>query len=639
MCGIAGLISPNGSPQIVDRMVTAMRHRGPDDQGVEAVGGSAVQVILGNRRLAIIDLSAAGHMPMYDPQTGNWITYNGEVYNFAQVRAELMALGDTFQSGTDTEVILRAYARWGHACVDRLQGMFAFAVWDLAAQELYLVRDRMGKKPVYYCQSSGQFVFASEVRTLLASGLIARRLNPTALESYLFNGFVISPQTIIEGIYSLLPGHWMRVSVAGKILETQAYWHLPAEAAGQTRIEAMAEIRQRLEEAVQMRLVSDVPLGAFLSGGLDSSVIVALMARAGGDVRTFSVTFDEGEFDESPYSNWVAKQFQTRHTEVRLRPAEFEAWLPQALQAIDQPTFDGLNTYYVSRAARESGLTVALTGAGGDELFGGYDFFKQVPTLASLARLGQFVPAPLAEILQDQQSARGTGVAGPLKTLELLRGLKGQSRWDTWIAAYQTAQMHFPSWMRATLLSKALEADKRVWYGLPEDYRAFLGEGNPQDSGLGQVSRLAALLFLGERCLRDIDAMSMSVSLEVRAPFTDHKLIESVYRVPPAVRCAGAPDKPFEWQLVQPYLGADYPYRKKQGFIFPFQRWLNSANFQGQFQALLNEADLVEGVGLNSIGLQTLFQVFQQDSRRMPWSRIWSLYVLLHWCRENQVCL
>ena len=282
--------------------------------------------------------------------------------------------------------------------------MFAFAIWDSTRGELVRARDRLGEKPLYsYAHPErALFVFASEVRALLASGLVPRLLDHSALSVYLHNGFVVSPWTLVRGVRSLLPGHWMRIDTQGRVVGQGRYWRLPSARSGGTEgvqshahIEALREV---LAEATAQRLVSDVPLGAFLSGGLDSSSIVAIMTRFSNSVRTFSVGFPEPDYDESTYAQWVSSRFRTEHRAVTITAEEFGHWLPDGLAAMDQPTFDGLNTYCVARTARASGLTVALSGLGGDELFGGYPHFQQVPAIARVARLGAYLPEPVRRL-------------------------------------------------------------------------------------------------------------------------------------------------------------------------------------------------------------------------------------------------
>ncbi|MCL5263729.1 MAG: asparagine synthase (glutamine-hydrolyzing), partial [Chloroflexi bacterium] len=528
MCGIAGIVGGEDQIAAVTRMVQTLHHRGPDDQGIEGITAGSRRVILGSTRLAILDLSAAAHMPMVDPDTGNCIVHNGEVYDFQDLRRDLQEIGEHFHSNSDTEVLLKAYKRWGRDCVQRFRGMFAFAIWDNQQQEIFLARDRAGKKPLYYYQdSSGTFLFASEVRSLLASGIVDRRIEPAAMEVFLFNGFIVSPLTIVKGVRSLLPGQWMRVGTDGQVIETASYWSHPHYTPSKRKAsDVMEEVRSKMEEAVRLRTISDVPLGAFLSGGLDSSSIVALMARAGGDVRTFSVTFEEPDFDESAFSRWVARRFNTQHTEVRLRSEDFTAGFLAALGAMDQPSFDGVNTYCVAKAAKESGLTVALSGLGGDEVFGGYPFFKTTPWLSRLAQMAYYLPSRISDTISAWPDRQSHLVAGGWKTLELLHRDGQQFAPNlSLLAAYQTAQMLFPHWMRRKLLPDGTHASRHdIWFGLPAEFVSFLQDKN----GGGEQSSLSAFalrLFLGERCLRDTDAMGMGVSLEIRAPFTDHCFI------------------------------------------------------------------------------------------------------------------
>jgi asparagine synthase (glutamine-hydrolysing) len=639
MCGIGGGILPKGIE--AERQATllneAMGHRGPDDSGCQVVEIDEGASALASTRLSIIDLSAAGHMPMQDPETGNWIVHNGEVYNFLDLRAELDAAGHQFRSRTDTEVILKAYAEWGVACLQRFRGMFAFAIWDHAMRELFLARDRVGLKPLYYYQDNDIFLFASEVRALLATGVVERKLDPTALECFLWNGFEIAPQTMVRGVRSLLPGRWMRIGEDGKLKETKSYWSLPTDAAGTAMAEGLRDrARARLEEAVKLRLISDVPLGAFLSGGLDSTAIVALMGRGGSDVRTCSITFDEPEFDESAYSRWAAEKYRTQHTEIRLRAEDFASWLPEALAAMDQPTFDGINTYCVARAVREHGLTVALSGLGSDELFGGYPFFKTIPWLRGLAVGGRLLPERWVRGLGARLERSLAPVAGPWKTLEL--AVEPPAPALGVLAGYQVSQMLFPAWAREQLLeTSSAGATHGLLYGLPPEFAfgllAELDSGDMMD----QISRSTLRVFLAERALRDTDSMSMGVSLEVRAPFTDHLFIEDMLSFAGRVRTRGAPDKPFLRELVLPFVGEDYPVRRKQGFIFPFEKWLRTPQIQGLVEQALREQDLVQSAGLQGPVVRRLVEAFHRPGSSVPWSRLWALYVLVDWCHTNGV--
>lgn len=624
MCGIAGYLSTSDrDPLVIDRMIAALRHRGPDDQGCETVGS----ISLGSTRLSIIDLSPAGHMPMVDAQTGNRIVFNGEIYNFRELRHELQSRGCNFHSGTDTEVALKAYAVWGVHCVEWFRGMFAIAIWDAGCGELFLARDRMGEKPLYYFEDvhGGRFLFASEIRSLLASGCVPRRLDPATVRSYLHNGFTIAPRTLLSGVNSLLPGYWMRVSGEGAVMEARRYWQLPDIPNG-LALPAEDEIRSSFEEAVRMRLISDVPLGAFLSGGLDSSALVAMMARCSNRVKTFSIGFAEVNYDETPYAEWVARKFGTDHISVRVGPAEFAVWLDDALAGMDQPTYDGLNTYCVARAARESGLRVALSGLGGDELFGGYPSFRTARLISRLAQWSSLLPVVC-------RRAMGTVLGGTHGASKAFH-IHDQDIPDgkELLAGYQTAVALFAS-AEQRPLQENIDVTEANWFGLPPDFLRFIEAEDSSSDDLTRLSHYTLRLFEGERALRDSDSVSMAVSLELRTVFTDHRLIENLWRIPGGIRCAGAPDKPFQERLFRPILGADYPYRPKQGFIFPFAEWMQLQGMREKIEDTLRDRSLVEACGLSPSGIRSL----AKRKAGIPWSRVWSVFVLLDWVRRHRV--
>ena len=650
MCGVAGIIGKKSlaREQAVGSMVARQRHRGPNDCGLECIDLGEEECLLGSTRLSIIDLSGAGHMPMRDPSTGNCIVYNGEVYNFAQLRAELQREGERFSSRTDTEVVLRGYARFGASILERLRGMFALALWDASARELFLARDRAGEKPLYYSELPDAFVFASELRSLLASGLFSPRLDAAAVDLFLANGFVVAPHTMVRGVRSLLPGHWIRVNAAGRVVEMGRYWRpFPRGFPSRQKLgDRLHETRRVLEEAVAQRTVSDVPLGVFLSGGLDSSAIAALLARAGHDVHTFSIAFPQSDLDESRYSSLVATSLGTTHTEVKIDESTFWNWIPGALRSMDQPTFEGVNSYCVSRAAKEGGLTVALSGIGSDEMFGGYQFFRTAARVrgaaAVMSRTPQMLRRRLSRTVHGGRSL--DRVAGSWKLMELAgRGEYAlEDLTDRDIASYQVAQLLFPTWARDSLISSDalvdVNSDVVRRLGLPRKYVEFLREDVATAGSGNSVSILAWRLFLGERCLRDTDAMSMGVSLEVRAPFVDHELVEHLLAIPSQARCAGAPDKPFAWTLFDPYLRGALPKREKQGFIFPFREWLRSESGTEFFAGSLAHDSLAD-LGLNTPAVRFVFNQFRSDPDRVPWSRAWALAVLMEWCRRYRVTL
>ncbi len=435
----------------------------------------------------------------------------------------------------------------------------------------------------------------------------------------------------------------MRVGLGGKILETYRYWKVPGPGREGDPRDLEVQAREHLAEAVRLRMVSDVPLGAFLSGGMDSSTVVALMKRSGGDVRSFAVTFEEAAYDESRYSRSVAKQFGTHHTEVRLERRAFYEMVPAALAAMDQPTYDGVNTYCVSRAARESGLKVALSGLGADEIFGGYAFFNSARMLARTEAAVRLLPHALPRAVISWLDRRGlAALSGPWKAANLLAtNNNGSTNGSFRMAAYQTTQLLFPPWSRRTLLSADFPQNgMEPAMALPPQFVKFLEEEIEGETDRTSVfSKLALRLFLGERCLRDTDSMSMGVSLEVRAPFTDHIFLESMMRFAGSVRCEGAPDKPVLRRIVEPFLGVKYPRRRKQGFIFPFQEWLPAWQGFSEFSGgEASEQSLTE-IGLNPTGVTTLFERFRRDPARTRWSRVWAIFIAVEWCRRHQVHL
>src|ERR1700704_2378897 len=369
MCGIFGVVARGTSlsPRILEKATHTLAHRGPDDAGTVLIDGGSAECQIGfaHTRLSIIDLSPLGHQPMQDLSTGNWIVFNGEIYNFRDLRDELERAGAEFRSQSDTEVILAAYRVWGEDCLTRLRGMFAFALWDVQRQRLLLARDPMGIKPLYYYQSGKYFLFASEVRTLLDTELVPRKIDSTGVLSYLNFGSVYEPWTIVEGVRAVPPGHILTLDRGA--LSLREYWSPPRSAIGNTGQDdpsrngtSTARLPAILREAVLSHLVSDVPVGVFLSGGIDSSSLVAVMSNNGVRANTFSLVFEEEEFNEAPYSREVARRFRTEHLEIPVSQGDTLALLPEALCAMDQPSMDGINTYLVSAKTRSAGVKVAL---------------------------------------------------------------------------------------------------------------------------------------------------------------------------------------------------------------------------------------------------------------------------------------
>jgi asparagine synthase (glutamine-hydrolysing) len=550
-----------------------------------------------------------------------WITYNGEIYNTDEIRPELERLRFAFCSRSDTEVILHGYEAWGAEVVQRLRGMFAFAILDLRGGKpsLFLARDRLGIKPLYYAQVGGMFLFASELKALQASGLLSREISPAGLVGYLMFGSVPNPWTIYEGIWALPPAStltWQDGHV-----EIQSYWRLPADTVEpRSYREAVEQVRSHLEDAVRSHLVSDVPLGAFLSGGLDSSTVVALMRRAtSGPIRTCSIVFEEKEYSEAPYAWAMAEAVGAEHYERVITAHDVLNELDNILRAMDQPTVDGVNTYFVSKTAREAGLTVALSGLGGDELFGGYpNTFQGVPQMVKALRLAQRVPA--ASFLAQKAigwfglDERWRKVADAL------------DRPASPASAYIVRRGLFsPSEVRALVTPEVWHAALQAF-----DPVAYVRERTDGHLDLFRwVSQAELRTYTHNQLMRDTDVMSMAHSLELRVPLLDHRLVQAVLRLPEWVQRNGQGPK----ALLVDVLGPDLPYiirerRDKMGFSFPFDVWIREA-----LHPLLTESLPTNPAQLSGyLRRQSVHHVGQAlQSGRMHWARGWGLAVLGMW--------
>jgi asparagine synthase (glutamine-hydrolysing) len=412
MCGIAGALfdstqSVTGG-EAVRRMVGALGHRGPDGSGLLQLstddGPVNLDVAVGHTRLAIIDLSERGAQPMRDDRAHLTVTYNGEIYNFAELRSELGRRGGQFRSNSDTEVILEGYRAWGDEIVSRLRGMFAFALWDADRRRFLIARDRLGIKPLYYVERPGQFLFASEVRALAASGLVSPTIDSTALDQYLAYQTAATPRTLLRDVRMLEPGRLLSKS-AGMPSNSRVYWDFIGSADRSARSaspEAAAErVSHLLDESIRLHLVSDVPVGVFLSGGVDSSALAAFVRRAGVTPRTFTVSFPGTTADEGAYARQIADAIGAEHTEIELGETELLAMLPDAVASFDHPSGDAVNTYVVSKAVRSAGIKVALSGLGGDEIFGGYASFSRLSNARTWASAWQRTPAGVRQAAAD----------------------------------------------------------------------------------------------------------------------------------------------------------------------------------------------------------------------------------------------
>ena len=646
MCGIAGIHGLEGlsDPEgLVRRMTDAIAHRGPDAEGVLRLGNN----VLGHRRLSIIDLSPESNQPFTSNDGRYTISYNGEIYNYRELKRELendvsgspllvIASGAkrgrgaggevVFRTGSDTEVLLAAYARWGSQCLHRLHGMFVLAIHDNATDELFIARDRMGIKPLYWSRVGERILFASEVRALLASGLVPRELDRDALIDHLRYQTVHEPATLLKHVRMLEAGHSMRIT-KGEVSIERWYDLVGAAKAAARELpinEVHREVRERLSRAVEKRLVSDVPFGAFLSGGIDSSAVVGLMAQAStAPVHTFSVVFNEPEFSEEKYARIVADKFRTEHTAIRLKPEDMLRMLPDALAAMDHPSADGPNTYVVSKVTKEAGITMALSGLGGDEVFAGYPVFARSIALWQ-KRWITSVPRSLRSAAASMISAIRPSIQSE-KLGELLR------LDDLTVAStFPVSRLVFTDRELALMVSGDLASPNRVAEIMRSRLKVDGGESLPL---LSQVSVGELSTYLRNVLLRDTDQMSMAHALEVRVPFLDHDLVEFVLGVSDGMKYPHTPKK-----LLVDALGDLLPReivdRPKMGFTLPWELWMRNElrGFCEERIARLDQRPYFRQGAINAA-----WQRFLVRDPRINWSRVWSLVVLEDWLERNGI--
>ncbi len=601
MCGIAGFFfrDPPGPERDCCRALSAMRaslhHRGPDDSGLYVAPDDRCGLTAA--RLAILDLSAAGHQPMRSGDGRHVIVFNGEIYNFRTLRAELEAKGETFQSGSDTEVVLRLYQREGREGVRRLRGMFAFAILDESTGEGFLARDPLGIKPlyVYHDASRGELVFASELRTLLRSGWVPRRIDPQGLYGYFATGSVPEPRTMIENVRCWPAGHSLSWK-EGKI-ETDRFWtwEFPPEDVADEKA-TVATVREALLDSVDCHFESDVPVSIFLSGGIDSTVLLAL-ARARGHrhLHTYSIGFDDSHLDESVPARRTAEHFGAEHAEWRLDAGTGRELFHEFLPALDQPSVDGFNTYVVSRFAHERGEKVVLSGLGGDELFGGYPSFQRIPQMLAWGRRLRWL-GPVRTAFARWMDRHGSTSA--------------RQRLGAYLEGPPTLQRAYGGF-RGIFTPREAARLAAQYSGLPpESFReeAEMPDARHFPTVMDAVSVLETERYMRNQLLRDSDVMSMANSLELRVPFVDQRLVETVSRIPARWRLAAGkkilraavPEIP-EWVTQQP----------KRGFTFPFEVWAT-----GPWTDLLQRMDKIDGV------------------QPRTWYQKWSVVVFEHWWKQ-----
>jgi asparagine synthase (glutamine-hydrolysing) len=622
MCGIAGFVSVEpfaGAESVLRRMMDSIRHRGPDDSGF--LHHSLAH--LGHRRLSIIDV-AGGHQPMPNEDRSRWIIYNGEIFNHADLRPELEAAGHHYATRCDTETILHAYEQYGADCVRRLRGMWAFAIWDQAAQTLFCSRDRLGKKPFYYYWDGGTFVFGSEIKAVLEHPAVTVALEEAALPEYLGFGYLSGERTLFRGIRKLMPGHNLVLDLCKPTPEPaiECYWDVPARAAvpeHRSEAEWIAETRRRVEETVEMRLMSDVPLGIFLSGGLDSSVIAAVMKRTfDGPVKTFSVGYAEEQFSELGYATQVANAIGTEHHEVTVGMEDFFNALPRMIWHEDEPITwpSSVSLYFVSKLAAEQ-VKVVLTGEGSDELFGGYERYRWNMINTRAAGVYAWMPRGLRGFIRSRLATTGLLNARVRHKFQHTFAGRGDTIESLFLDNFYCA---FTMEEQKSLLSLPPAA---VYDSYLRYWRAREG-----------ASLLERMLYADQKTylvelLMKQDQMSMACSIESRVPLLDHELVEFAAGMPDEMKIRGATQKYVLKRAAEGLLPAEIIYRKKMGFPTPLRAWLRDPRSSAIYSALQRKDGLLAEY-INRSELDTLIDRHRRGLLEAT-DKIWRLLNLQLW--------
>jgi asparagine synthase (glutamine-hydrolysing) len=615
MCGISGILTRPGRSggEPVDRsqldlLNDAQRHRGPDDAGTWISEDRSIG--LAHRRLSIIDLSSAGHQPMATPDGQLQVVFNGEIYNFQALRSELQERGHRFRTESDTEVLLHGYREWGLGLLNRLGGMFAFALYDAKTATTLIARDALGIKPLYYADLGQRLVFASEIQAL-RKVIDDGGPDPEGIASFLHWGSIAPPRTLYKQIRALPAGTWMRWSAAG-IAGPTAYWTLESEFGQTTEMdwhEARERIAVALADSAKRHTVADVPVGAFLSGGVDSAALVGLLSEVHPDpIRTVTLSFDVDSLDESALARHAAEVYGTDHCEIPIRVDEIRDRIPDAIRALDQPSIDGINTYYVSEAAAHAGLKVAVSGVGGDELFGGYLTFQRIPRILSIRnQLGRLPGVDRALQNPDPWLARTTrGRRIPKLFLALAYGKNEVG------AYYAERGLFSPPEIRSLLAPEFSDAVAACEPRESLTTRLDFDEIPPDE----RISALEIRQYLQVQLLRDTDVASMRHSLEVRTPLVDLELLRAVLKVPAHLRRRGPAKRALREAPRIPVPEQSWN-RKKQGFTLPFEKWLQ----EGSIPSSPERHPLLRRDAQDSVARAVA-------SGQVHWSRLWALIVL-----------
>jgi len=621
MCGISGIISYTKGYDLllsVNLMNNCMSHRGPDSDGIFCTPDN--YLAFGHRRLSIIDLSHLGCQPLTDFTDRFVLVFNGEIYNYKEIRDVLSDY--PFISNSDSEVLIAAFNKWGIECVSKLKGMFSFAVWDKVEEITYVVRDRMGVKPLYYFNNNDFFIFASEIRGILASQLIPRKLSKKGLYEYLSFQSTGVPTTIIEDVYQVNPGCYLRIR--GSNVTEVRYWNMVSEHPtydyGDVK-GVKTNVSRLLHESIEKRMVSDVPIGAFLSGGIDSSIVVAIMSKLSVcRINTFTACFEEAQFDESPYAELVSKLYNTNHSNIKVKPIEFLDELHNALFAMDSPTGDGINTFVISKAIKSAGISVALSGLGGDELFAGY------PTFSHWTKIQQYEKFWSKSLILRRLASFTLSFSNSGKVQRLIEILNQKN-----ISVGNV----YPT-LRRVLSSKQLSHLLQEVDPFTSGFENQLLMNENEIKNFPLLSQMSIAELNGytlNTLLKDTDQMSMAVSLEIREPFFDHDLVEFILNIPDHIKKSNYP-KGLLIDSVNNLLPKEIISRKKQGFVFPWTTWLKNdlKDFGDKHIKAMSQRSFINGEALLN-----LWNRFQNHDKSVRWADLWLFIVLDFWLEYNQV--
>ena len=626
MCGIYGYLSPTGTidPTILRRMGHPLKHRGPDDEGEVILDSSEVSVGLGHKRLSIIDLSPAGKQPMVNEDEIIWIIFNGEIYNFREIRKELEGKGHKFRSHSDTEVIVHLYEELGTKCLERLNGMFAFALWDAKQKSLFLARDRTGKKPLHYCVHRGHFLFASEIKALLQHPLVSREIDLKSLNKYLAYEYVPAPNSIFKAIKKLEPGYCLLFR--GGAAVTSQYWDIPMEdypISDRTEAQYIDELKELLERAVTARLeAADVPVGLFVSGGLDSGVVAAIARKAKENLQCFSIGFEEASFDESRYAQQVARSLGIKHHLKVFRAQEMLHMVERLPEILDEPLADPsiLPLYLLSQFAAEH-MKVVLSGDGGDELFAGYQTYQAHKLVTFYDALPGFVKESVkAFAFRLPVSHKYLSLDFKIKQFLKGVGVSSEVRFFLWRGAFSNVERH-------ALLRPEVRLELQNENAYEEIYRYVRKSGLTKE--LERILYLSMKLYLQDNNLVTVDRASMANGLEVRSPLLDRDVVDFVCRLPMEYKLNGLKTKYILKKVAEELLPRNIVYRKKKGFGVPLAKWLTGELREFMLDYLSQERIERQGIFHYPCVSQLIDEqlTMKKDNREL----LWTLLVFQTW--------